>query len=75
MREREREHYSFMNAKQSETKKIIDFDLDINGDFEFYLNEVIVGLTDNKFDIVTHSTSISLFYHFNNLRRSRNSTE
>ena len=72
---REREHYSFMNAKQGETKKIIDFDLDINGNFEFYLNEVIVGLTDNKFDIDTHGTSISLFYHFNNLRCSRNSTE
>ena len=61
--------YSFMHAHQNETKKIIDFDLDINDDFEFYLNEVIAGLTDDKFDINTNSTFKLLFYHFNNLRR------
>ena len=43
--------------------------LDINDDFDFYLNEVIIGTTDDKFDIDTHSTSKFLFYHFNNLRR------
>ena len=37
-------------------KKNIDFDL-------------VVGVTDDKFDIDTHSTSNFLFYHFNNLRR------
>ena len=61
--------YSFMHAQQDETKKIIDFDFDINDDFEFYLNEVIAGLTDDKFDINTNSTSKLLFCHFNNLRR------
>ena len=43
--------------------------LDINYDFDFYLNEVIIGTTDDKFDIDTHSTSKFLFYHFNNVRR------
>ena len=60
--------YSFMNAQQDETKKIIYFDWDINDDFEFYLNEVIAGVTDDKFDIDTHSTSKFLSYHVNNLR-------
>ena len=60
--------YSFMGAQQDETKKFIDFDLDINDNFEFYFNEVIVVVTDDKFDIDTHSTSKFLFYHFNNLR-------
>ena len=27
--------YSFMQVQQDETKIFIDFDLDINGDFEF----------------------------------------
>ena len=30
---------------------------------------MIIGTTDDKFDIDTHSTSKCLFYHFNNLRR------
>ena len=30
---------------------------------------MIVGVTDDKFDIDTHSTSKFLFYHFHNLRR------
>ena len=44
---------SFMNVQQGQTKKFIDFYLDINDDFEFYLNEVIAGMTDDKFDIDT----------------------
>ena len=61
--------YSFMHAQQDKTRKIIDFDLGINDDLEFYLNEVIVGVTDDKFGIDTYSTFKFLFYHFNNLRR------
>ena len=43
--------YTFMNAQQGKTKKFIDFDLDINNDFNFYLNEMIAGVNDDKFDI------------------------
>ena len=60
--------YSFMHAQQDETKKLLDFDLDNNDNFEFYLNEIIAGVTDDEYDIDTHSTSKFLFYHFNNLR-------
>ena len=49
--------YDFMIAQQDETKKFAEFNLDINNDFDFYLSEVIIGTTDNKFDIDTHSTS------------------
>ena len=47
-----------MHAQQDETKKLMDFELDISCDFEFYLNEIIAGITDNKFDMNMHSTSI-----------------
>ena len=57
-----------MNAQQGETEKLIDFDLYINNEFKFYLNEVIAGVTHDKFDIDTHGTSKFLFHHFNNLR-------
>ena len=42
-------------------KKICRLWLDINDDFDFYLNEVIIDTTDNKFDNDTHSTSKFLF--------------
>ena len=57
-----------MHAQQDKPKKLLDFDLDINGDFEFYFNEIIAGVTDDEYDIDTQSTSKCLFYHFNNLR-------
>ena len=47
----------------------MDFELDISDDFEFYLNETIAGITDDKLDMDMHRTSKFLFYHFNNLRR------
>ena len=59
--------YSFMHAQQDETKTLMDFELDISDDFEFYL--IIAGITDDKFDMDMHSTSKFLFYHLNNLRR------
>ena len=58
-----------MIAQQDETKKFVNFNLDIINDFDIYLNEFITGWTDDKFDIDTHSTSKVLFCHFNNLRR------
>ena len=58
-----------MHAQQDETKNLIDFELDISDDSEFYLNEITAGITDNKFDMVMHSAYTFLFYHFNNLRR------
>ena len=61
--------YNFMHAQQDETKKLMDFELDISENFEFYLNEIIAGITDNKFDMDMHSTSKFLFHDFNNLRR------
>ena len=47
--------YNFMIVQQDETKRNIDFELDINDDFEFYLKEVISGTTDGKFEIDTNS--------------------
>ena len=60
--------YDFMTAQQDE-KKFVDCNLDIKHDLDFYLNEVIIGTTDDKFNIDIHSTSKFLFYHFNNLKR------
>ena len=46
----------------------MDFELDISDDFEFYQNEIITDITDNKFNMDMHSTSNFLFHLLNNLR-------
>ena len=60
--------YDFLLAQQDETKKLMDYKIDLTDDFEFYLNEIIAPITNDKDDMDTNSTSKSLFYHFNNLR-------
>ena len=59
----------YNNANMQEN--INDFLLaqqDKTDNFDFYLNEIIAPITNDKDDMDTHSTSKFLFYHFNNLR-------
>ena len=60
--------YYFLFAQQNETKKLMDYEIDLSDNFDFYLNELIAPITNNKDDVDTHSTSKFLLYHFNNLR-------
>ena len=60
--------YDFLLAQQDETKKLMDYKIDLTDDFDFYLNEIIAPITNDKDDLDTNSTSKFLFYHFNNLR-------
>lgn len=48
------------------------YKIDLTDDFEFYLNEIIAPITNDKDDMDTNSTSKFLFYHFNNLRLDQN---
>ena len=49
-----------MHAQQDETKRLMDFELDISDDFEFYQNEIVTDITDNKFNMDMYSTSNSI---------------
>ena len=62
--------YDFLLAQQDETKKLMDYKIDLTDDFDFYLNEIIAPITNDKDDLDTNSTSKFLFYHFNNLRHN-----
>lgn len=53
-------------------KKLMYYKIDLTDDFEFYLNEIIAPITNDKDDMDTNSTSKFLFYHFNNLRLDQN---
>ena len=59
-----------MHAQQDENKKLMDFEFDISDNFELYLNKIIAGITEDKFDMDMHTMSKFLFYHFNNLSRN-----
>ena len=60
--------YDFLLAQQDETEKLMDYKIDLTDHFEFYLNEIIAPITNDKDDMDTNSISKFLFYHFNNLR-------
>ena len=62
--------YDFLLAQQDETKRLMDYKIDLTDDFDFYLNEIIAPITNDKDDLDTNSTSKFLFYHFNNLRHN-----
>ena len=59
--------YDFLLAQQNETKKLLDYETNFTGGFDFYMNEIINPITDDRDDSHTHSASKFLFYHFNNL--------
>ena len=44
----------FLLAQQSETKKLLDYEINFIGDFNFYINEIIFHITD---DSASHSAS------------------
>lgn len=54
--------YNFMIVQQDEAKKFLDFELDINDDIEFYLNKVISGTIDDKFDMQIFTQTSGLFF-------------
>ena len=62
----------FLLAQQDKTEKIMDYEIDLSDDFDFYLNEIIAPFTNDKDDMDNNSTPKFLFYHFNNLRLNLN---
>ena len=46
----------------------MDYEIYLPDNFDFYLNEIIAPITNDKDDMDTHNMSKFLFYHFNNLR-------
>ena len=52
------------------SKKFVNLDINLSSSFEYYVREVLDGMTSDKNDVHTNSTSKFLFYRFNNFRRS-----
>ena len=52
------------------SEKFVNLDINWSSGFEYYVREVLDGMTDDKNDVHTSSTSKFLFYRFNDFRRS-----
>ena len=48
----------------------MNLDINLTGDLEYYIREILDGVTDDQFDIRINITSKFLFYRFNIFRRS-----
>ena len=62
--------YNFLRAQENVSKKILNLDINLSGDLEYYIKEILDGVTVDKFGIQINSTSKFLFHRFNSFRRS-----
>ena len=47
--------YDFLLAQQDETKKLMDYETDLSDYFDFYLNKIIIPISNDKDGMDTHS--------------------
>ena len=59
-----------MRAQEAVSKKFVNLYINLNSDFEYYVREVLDGVTNDKNDVHANSTSKFLFYRFNNFKQS-----
>ena len=60
--------YDFLLKQQDETKRELYPEVLVGNDFEFYVNELLVNVQDNDYDLHTNSTAKFLLYNCNTLR-------
>ena len=62
--------YNLLRTQEGVSKKCLNLDINLSGDLEHYIREILDGVTDDKFDVHINSTSKFLFYRFKNFRQS-----
>ena len=62
--------YNFLRAREDVSKRFLNLDKNLSGDLEYYIREILDGVTDEKFDVHINSTSKFLFHCFHNFRQS-----
>ena len=60
--------YNFLKNQEDDKKKDLIFEVPLHNDFNNYVNESLVNVIDDDFDLQTNATSKFLFYNFNNWR-------
>ena len=62
--------YNFFSDQEDETKKFVDLNLNLSGDLECYVREILSGTTEDRFELHKNATTKFLFHRFNNFRQS-----
>ena len=62
--------YDFLAVQEDDTKKSLRLNINIDGDLDYYLREIISYTRDDVDDLRTNSVSKFLFYNFNTFRVS-----
>ena len=57
-----------VQAQEDVSKMFMNLDINLSDDFEYYVREVLDGVTVDKYDVHKNSTS-NFFYCFNNFRQ------
>ena len=63
--------YNFLRAQQDITKKILNVNVAITDDFDYYIKEILANITDDRNDMNSNSASKFLFYHFITFRQAQ----
>ena len=58
--------YNFFNDQEDETKKIINLNLNLSSDLEYYVREILSGTTNDRFELLKNATAKCLFHRFDN---------
>ena len=43
--------YNFLRAQEEVSKKVLNLDINLTGDLEYYIREILDRVTDDKFDV------------------------
>ena len=62
--------YNIFSDQEDETKKFVDLNLNLSGDLECYVREILSGTTEDRFELHKNATTKFLFHRFNNFRQS-----
>ena len=52
--------YDFLLAQQNETKKLLDYEINFTGDFNFYINEIIFPITEDRVRLIVRLNFYSI---------------
>ena len=62
--------YKFFSDQEDETKKIVNLNLNLSRDLEYYVREILSGTTDDRLELSKNATAKFLFHRFNNFQQS-----
>ena len=58
--------YNIFNDQEDKIKKFVELNLNLSGDLEYYVREILSRTIDDRFELRKNATAKFLFHRFNN---------